>query len=150
MVQFFLFAKNGFLKIGGREIEKHCCIVNSFVEVYSRVEIGKDCLIASNVHITDCNWHYVEYDGVPVEAQSDVIIGDHVWICPESTILKGSIIGSGSIVGRRSLLSGKVYPANSLIVGMPAKAVKNNCNWKLDLQQQDSSEEPEINKADSL
>ncbi len=79
-----------------------------------------------------------------------MIIGDHVWICPESAILKGTIIGNGSIVGRRSLLSGKVYPSNSLIAGMPAKAIKNNCKWRFDLLQPDSNDEPEINKADSL
>ena len=42
-----------------------------------------------------------------------------------ATILDGAVIGEGSIVGANSLVtSGKVFPPRSLIMGSPAKVVK--------------------------
>jgi len=129
-----LIGRNGFLKIGGRETESEPGITfGSKIWVFKKVEIGKDFLCSFNVFITDCDWHCIEYPDAPPSFQSDTIIGDHVWVCHESSILKGTIIGHGSVVGSRSVLSQKIYPENSLIVGMPAKVVKSNCSWKVDL-----------------
>jgi acetyltransferase-like isoleucine patch superfamily enzyme len=121
---------NAFLRIGGKEAEPKAWIINAEIDVYKRVEIGKDCLIASGAYITDSDWHYIEYDGVPSPIQSDTIIGNHVWICPHSRILKGTTIGDGCIVGTNSLVHGGTYPENTLIAGNPAKVIKNNCRWK--------------------
>ena len=122
--------KNGFLKIGGKEAEPNAWIINAEIAVHKRVEIGKDCLIASGSYITDSDWHYIEYDGVHSPPQSDTTIGNHVWICPHSRILKGTTIGDGCVVGTNSLVHGGTYPENTLIAGNPAKVIKNNCNWK--------------------
>jgi acetyltransferase-like isoleucine patch superfamily enzyme len=125
--------KNGFLKVGGKGEFDSGITCNSRVMVSKKVEIGKDFGCAWGVFITDSDWHYVEYDGIPVASQSDVIIGDHVWICPDCSILKGTVIGDGCIVGTKSLLSGKAFPANSLVAGIPAKIIKNNCFWQREL-----------------
>jgi acetyltransferase-like isoleucine patch superfamily enzyme len=125
--------KNGVLRIGGKKIESEAGITcNSSIYVYKKVEIGTDFLCAWNVFITDCDWHPIEFDE-PSQLQSDVIIGDHVWIAHDCSILKGTKIGNGSAVGCKSLLSGMVYPGNSLIAGIPAKVIKGNCKWKRDL-----------------
>ena len=126
--------KNGLLKIGGREKESRSGITsNSAIFAYKKVEIGKDFLSAWNVFITDCDWHQLECDGKS-QIQSDVIIGNHVWVAHNCSILKGTQIGNGSIVGSHSLLNGKVYPANSLVAGIPAKVLKKNCRWSHELQ----------------
>jgi len=123
--------KNGLLKFGGTDVEVGSGITcNSTIYVNKKVEIGKDFSCAWNVFISDCDWHYIEYDGVPSKIQSDVLIGNHVWIAHDCSILKGTKIGNGSIVGSHSLLGGKTYPENSLIAGTPAKVIKNNCSWK--------------------
>jgi acetyltransferase-like isoleucine patch superfamily enzyme len=56
-----------------------------------------------------------------------------VWVCPGSSVLKGTKIGEGSIVGRQSLVTGGDFPSNSLIAGTPAKVIKSNCKWKCEL-----------------
>jgi carbonic anhydrase/acetyltransferase-like protein (isoleucine patch superfamily) len=52
-------------------------------------------------------------------------IGNNVLIGMGSIILDGSIIGDNTIVGAGSLVpQNKIYPSNSLIMGTPAKVVR--------------------------
>lgn len=53
-----------------------------------------------------------------------IIIGDNVWIGANTTILKGVEIGSGCVIAAHSVVTAGVYPANSLIAGVPAKVIK--------------------------
>ena len=74
--------------------------------------------------------------GFPVDIGSDCIIGHGVivhgaridegcLIGMGSTLLNGSVIGAGSIVGANALVTqGKKFPPRSLIVGSPAKLVR--------------------------
>lgn len=52
-------------------------------------------------------------------------VGDNCIIGIRAVLLNGSVVGENSIVGACALLTeGKVYPANSLILGMPARVVR--------------------------
>lgn len=74
--------------------------------------------------------------GAPLTIGEDVTIGHHailhgctisdrVLIGMGATILNGAVIGPDSLVGACALVTeNKVFPANSLIVGSPAKAVR--------------------------
>ena len=128
-----IIAKGGFLKIGGSKTEKSIIGGGSKIYVLKRVDIGNDFLGAYNVFITDCDWHSIDISNIPTKFQSDTIIGNHVWVAHESSLLKGTIIGQGSVVGCRSVLSQKNYPENSLIAGIPARVIKSDCKWKYDL-----------------
>ncbi|MGU5730950.1 acyltransferase, partial [Aeromonas jandaei] len=46
-----------------------------------------------------------------------------------STILKGSNIGTNSIVGTNSVVTGGKMPKNSIIAGQPARVIKNGISW---------------------
>ncbi|MCH9812735.1 MAG: gamma carbonic anhydrase family protein [Epsilonproteobacteria bacterium] len=89
----------------------------------------------SMVHVT----HYKEADqsdGNPTIIGDDVTIGHRVMLhgCTiedacligmSSTILDGAVIGKESIVGAGSLITkNKVFPPRSLIMGSPAKVVR--------------------------
>ena len=80
-------------------------------------------MIASDVTITDSDWHGI-YDRTDyVATPKEVIIEDNVWIGEKSIILKGSKIGKNSIIGAGSVVSGEV-PENVVFAGNPAKEVK--------------------------
>lgn len=53
------------------------------------------------------------------------MVEDNVLIGMNSTILNGAVIGENSIVGAGSVVtSGKKFPPGSLIIGTPARAVR--------------------------
>lgn len=69
--------------------------------------IGRDCVIGHNVVLHGC------------------AIGDHSLIGMGAIVLNGARIGKNCLVGAGALVTeGKEFPDNSLIVGAPAKAVR--------------------------
>ncbi len=53
-------------------------------------------------------------------------IGDNVLVGMGATILNNAVIGENSLIGANALVTeGKMFPAGSLIVGAPAKAVRD-------------------------
>lgn len=119
------------LTFGGRGEESGSGITeNSLIMVRKRVKIGKDFICAWNVFITDCDWHTIRGKSY----QEDTVIEDHVWVAPNSCILKGSHIGRGSIVGAGAAVHRLRTGPNSLIAGVPARVVARNQNWTRDLE----------------
>ena len=98
------------------------------------VRIGADCLIAGGTHITISDMHSVVdvHTGERLNPAADIVIGDHVWLAQGALVLKGSVIGEGSIIGANSTVTGAI-PKHALAVGSPARVVKENVTWKLEL-----------------
>lgn len=95
------------------------------------ISIGKNSLIAWECLLTDADHHhFIDMQGNILNKPECIDIGEHVWICARSTILKGSKIAMGSVVGAKSLVSGKFTEPRSLIAGNPAKVIKNEISWK--------------------
>ena len=94
------------------------------------IEIGNDCMLSNNIIIRTSDSHPV-YDitsGVRINPAKEVKIGEHVWIAPNTKIMKGAEIGNGCIIGSDTTVS-KSTPANTLVVGRPARVVKENVRW---------------------
>ena len=58
----------------------------------------------------------------------DIILGNHVWIGKNATILKGVTIGHDSIIAMGSVVTKSCEP-NSIRAGNPAKVVKTDITW---------------------
>ena len=87
------------------------------------IDIGDSSMIASDVVITDSDWHGI-YDRTDyVATPKPVKIHKNVWIGERSIILKGTQIGENSIIGAGSVVHGDI-PPNSVYAGNPAKEVK--------------------------
>lgn len=124
------------LYIGGKKNESASGITEkSSIMVRKKIHIGFDCIIAWNVFITDCDWHMI----VGKSVQEDVIIGDHVWIAGNTSILKGSKIEKNCIVGAHSLITKKLIPAGSLVAGNPARVIEKNVQWHRSMHGYDES-----------
>ncbi|MCT7567783.1 gamma carbonic anhydrase family protein [Aliarcobacter butzleri] len=102
------------------------CVIRSDI---NEVKIGKNTNIQdlSCIH-TDINSKTIIGNNVTVGHKvmlHGCIIEDNCLIGMSATILDNAVIGEGSIVGANSLVTaGKVFPPRSMIMGSPAKVVK--------------------------
>jgi len=100
---------------------------NSTLNCFHYIEIGCGVSISDNVSIQDSDNHYII--GNEDKMKQPIIIEDHVWIGKNVTILKGVTIGEGAIVGAGSVVTKNVPPA-TIVVGNPAKIIRENVRWK--------------------
>ena len=113
-----LTKEGGSITIGDYTVVSHCARITAGL----RIEIGKNCLIASTSYITDCDWHDIvnrASSGIPrpVKLEDNVWIGDSAIVCKGVTIGKNSIIGAGSVVVSD-------IPADAIAVGNPARVIR--------------------------
>lgn len=102
------------------------------------VAIGKDCMFSHGIDILAGDGHSIFDVNTAKNVNSDnaslpdyknrILIGDHVWVGKDAFIMHGTEIGSGSIIGARSVVKGR-YPNNCAVAGNPAKCVRNDVAW---------------------
>lgn len=94
--------------------------------------IGNDVLLSEDICLRNNDGHCIyDIDSRDcINHGQPVIIGDHVWCGYHATLLKGTVIGSGSIVGACSLVN-REFSSNEVIAGSPAKAIRHNVFWTL-------------------
>jgi len=112
--------RNGRIAIGaGSDVGSNCILGTD-----SRLEIGRDVLIAAFTYVTAGGHHRYDDPAVPIIRQGfiskgGVTIGDDVWIGSHTAVLDGVAIGSGCVVGAHSLVN-KSLAARSIAWGIPA------------------------------
>lgn len=92
--------------------------------------LGDDCLFSFGVWIRTADPHLV-YDAKSrrrLNPSKDVLVGDHVWVGQDAMILKGTHIGSGSIIGARAVTSGELC-SNASWAGVPARCLREDIFW---------------------
>ncbi|WP_405319696.1 gamma carbonic anhydrase family protein [Methanobrevibacter thaueri] len=132
------------------ENKKDSIVICPGAQVIGEVELGEDVsiwhgavlrgdtdsiTIGNNSNVQDnCVVHCTK--GFPVKIGDNVSVGhgavvhgctldDNVLIGMNATVLNGAHIGKNSIVGAGAVVSeGKEFPENSLILGVPAKLIK--------------------------
>ncbi len=68
-----------------------------------------------------------------INPSKSIYIGDHVWVGQNVILLRGTQIGSGSIIGAGTVLTGKrPLPSNTIWAGAPARQVRSNIFWTED------------------
>jgi acetyltransferase-like isoleucine patch superfamily enzyme len=58
-----------------------------------------------------------------------IVIGDHVWIGANATVLKGVTIGNNVIIAAGAVVT-KDIPENCIAAGVPAKVIRSNIKWE--------------------
>lgn len=87
------------------------------------ISIGSNAMLASDVYISDSDWHGI-YDRTTEAGQAAAIdIGENVWIGFGAIVCKGVTIGANSIVGAGSVVT-KDIPANVIAAGNPCRVVR--------------------------
>jgi acetyltransferase-like isoleucine patch superfamily enzyme len=96
----------------------------SIVVSLTAIEIGAGTQIAEYVVIRDQDHDITRRPFTAGHFQSARIrIGTDCWIGAKATILRGSNIGDGAVIGAHSVVRGEI-PPYSLAVGAPARVVK--------------------------
>ena len=97
----------------------------TFIYASERIEIGKDCMIASFVYLIDSSHGTNKNSTMNSQSNSTspILIEDDVWIGANSTILPGVKIGKGSIIAAGSVVNSDVEEY-SFYAGVPAKFIK--------------------------
>lgn len=126
-------------RIEGRNLQiviDDCCSFTQNVHLCAQEEnicihIGYDCMFSNNIIVRTSDSHPISdiNSGVRLNEAASVLIGDHVWVAPDSKILKGVEIGSGCIIGSNTVVT-KCVPDNCLAVGLPARVVKSDVKWE--------------------
>ena len=127
-------ASNMHVKIGRNLSSCSTTILTN--QIGSRIEIGDDCMFASDVKIVGADGHTI-YDintGKTINAQSSVCkIGNHVWLGEQCRIMKNANIPDNSIVGANAIVTKSFSEPNIILAGNPAKIIKHNVGWKRDV-----------------
>jgi virginiamycin A acetyltransferase len=103
--------------------------INSGVVIFSGngVQIGKNVLIAPACVLVPVNHEYREKDKMIVAqgfmpSRGGIRIEDDVWIGANCTILDGTVIHQGAVIGANSLVSGELEPY-CFYAGNPLKQI---------------------------
>ena len=109
-------------------IGDHVTIGNGTVIYASKnggVTIGSDTMIGAYSYIIDTDHGTAagKLIGEQPNSVAPVEIGEDVWLAANVTVLKGSKIGSGAVIGAKALVKGEI-PENAIAVGCPAKVMK--------------------------
>lgn len=125
---FLLEGNNNTIVIGRNTSMNVFCHLNAS-EHNTTIHIGEDCMLSHHIVICTSDAHPIyNQEGVRLNPAKDIELGQHVWVARRSVIMKGAKIGDGCVVGSHSMVN-KAIPQNCLVVGMPARIVKENIHW---------------------
>ena len=98
------------------------------IAAQSEIIIEDDVMFASNIHVNDA-FHGFETANEPYKYQkifriAPIRIKRGCWIGQNVVIMPGVTIGEYTIIGANSVVS-KSIPARSIVVGIPARVIKN-------------------------
>lgn len=121
-----LFIDNGVLEIGKNFYANR----NLQIQCEKKIAVLDNCLLGWNVEIRDTDGHHIVHNKIQKEYRKEIVIGKHVWVAADVTILKGSKIANDCIVACRSVIGGlQQDKENCLLAGIPAKNIKENIEW---------------------
>lgn len=79
------------------------------------IVFGNDVVLGWNVTVKNNDGHTVIQNGRQKKKADSVYIGNHVWLCSYSTVLKGVNVGNHCVVGYGSLFT-KAEPENHIFI----------------------------------
>lgn len=95
----------------------------------ANIEVGELCMFSYGITLRNHDSHRIfNGEGKLVNPPKDIILGKHVWIAQNATILKGCKIGDNSVIGFGAIVT-KNCPSGTIITGIPARVVREDITW---------------------
>ena len=95
----------------------------SSINCYKKIQFGDGCLISWKTIFMDTDFHAIlDKNNIQLNPNKEILIGNSVWICANSTLLKGVSIGDNSIISASSNVVSS-FVGNSILGGNPAKVI---------------------------
>ena len=118
-----LRAHEGTLRVGDKCVFGRENTVNCYLDI----EFGARSLVADWVYVCDFD-HRFDDLAVPIKDQgivkTPVRVGPDVWVGVKASILRGAMVGAGSVLAAHTVVRGPV-PARSLVAGVPGRVVRS-------------------------
>ena len=105
--------------------------VNYWIEGPNRsICVGDDFLMSWGIWVRAADSHAIIdlNERSVVNKPESVVIGPHVWLGQDTTIMSGVGIGAGSIVGAKAVVTRSI-PRTSVAAGIPAKVLRTGVSW---------------------
>ena len=116
-------AHNGVLRLGNKVVLGSDNVINAHLDI----EIGASTLVSDWVYICDFDHSTRELDR-PIKDQglltAPVRIGTGCWLGTKVTVLRGTVVGDGSVLAAHTVARGEI-PAGSVVGGVPGTIIKN-------------------------
>ncbi len=97
---------------------------NAYLMDGAPIKIGSYCFIGPNCGMyTAAHPLLAEERNRGFEKAKPIVVGDHVWIGADVTILPGVTIGDNAVIGAKSVVT-KDIPAHVVAVGNPCRVVR--------------------------
>lgn len=131
------FSDGGYIRIQdvGNKIciGKNTKVINTFfsaADKYTEIIVGEDCLFSNDIIVRSSDSHsIINTEGKRINNGKNVSIGNHVWVCNGVRIMKGTSISDNTVIGSNTIISGQKFTQSVLVVGSPAKVVRDGINW---------------------
>lgn len=98
-----------------------------------RIVADRDQLWATDVIVTTDDMHRLEDAATRKRINpfgANIHIEGHVWIARDVIVMGGSTVGTGSVIGTRSLVRSATFPAQSVLAGTPARVIREGTTWR--------------------
>lgn len=114
-----LDTSSGEINIGDQTTIGRFCMIHGGTNLKDRIRLASHICVVPNDHLYKDKKIYIKNQGV---VQKDIYIDSDVWIGAQATILAGSYIKEGCVIGASSLVKGNLDPYG-VYVGIPAKKI---------------------------
>ena len=103
--------------------------INNYIQANNGIIFGNNIELAPGVSIISSNHKATNLS--KHEEGKPIIIGNHVWIGANATVLPGVTIGNNVTIGANSVVT-KNIPSNSVAVGNPCEVIKQKDPYQED------------------
>ncbi len=104
---------------------------DSSMEISKKLKIGDDNMWSFYNIVIDSDGHPI-YDsaGNRLNPPKEIVFGDHVWMGCRCTVMKGSVVPSGSIIASDTLLTGGLEQRDSIYSDVREKRIiRSGIKW---------------------